>query len=71
MHGMAKRRTDKVSAPPRVRKGTNLNVWLPDDLMEAFESLRAENRRTHKAEVEVMMEDYLKRHGRWPPPENE
>lgn len=42
-----------------MRDGQNLNVWLPDNLMVAFEHLRQTHRRTIKAEVEIMMESFL------------
>lgn len=55
-----KRRAPRSETPqPRPREGTNLNVWLPDHLMEAWEFLRQLHRRTHKAEAEVMMELFL------------
>lgn len=55
----------------RVRVGRNLNTWISEDLMNAFDELRARTRRTVKAEVEVMMEKYLAEEGLWPPSENE
>ena len=52
---------------PRERAGANLNVWLPAELLAAFESLREKHRRTKTAEVIVMMEHYLSSAGLWPP----
>ena len=59
----------KPAAPDeRVRDGRNLNVWLPQELMDAFDALRAEKtRRTKTAEVTVMFEEYLRAQGFWPP----
>jgi hypothetical protein len=69
---MAKRRNKviKTTTPdePRVRAGVNLNVWLPEDVMRAFEELREEDARTKTAQVLVIFKDYLKRRGKWPPP---
>lgn len=68
---MAKRKPINAT---RVRIGQNLNVWLPDGLMAAFEFLRQRHKRTLKAECEVMMEQYceankklLESEGLWPP----
>lgn len=68
---MGKKRVIKTAAPPepiaRQRTGQNLNVWLPHDIMDAFEQMLARTRRTKTAEVLVMMEAYLKDAGLWPP----
>lgn len=53
----------------RARTGQNLNIWLSDPLMDAFEQALARSRRTKTAEVEVMMEAYLAGLGLWPPKE--
>jgi hypothetical protein len=52
--------------PPRERLGVNLNVWLPAELMAAFEEMRSVTVRTKTAEATVMMMEYLKAHGFWP-----
>ena len=56
-------KTEEAKLPPRQRAGQNLNVWLSDELMDAFEQMLARTRRTKTAEVEVMMEEYLKNAG--------
>jgi hypothetical protein len=64
---MARQRKKPVSATTsRIRTGRNLNVWISEDLMDAFDDLRARTRRTVKAEIEVMMEKYLGEEGLWP-----
>jgi hypothetical protein len=45
----------------------NINVWVSDQLFEAFEQSRLKSRRTVKAQLEVILEDYLAREGLWPP----
>jgi len=60
-------RPAKESEPMRERMGVNLNVWLPAELMAAFEAMRSETRRTKTAEVVLIFEDYLKARGFWPP----
>lgn len=62
---MGKKRVTKTE--PRQRVGQNLNVWLPDALMDAFERQLGRSRRTRTAEVEVMMEQYLTQLGLWKP----
>lgn len=52
--------------PSRRRSGVNLNVWLPQHLMEAFERLLARTRRSKTTEAEIMMEKYLKDEGELP-----
>jgi hypothetical protein len=67
MLGMAKQRKPFVNeTASRVRIGRNLNTWISEDLMDAFDDLRTTTRRTIKAEVEVMMEKYLGELGLWP-----
>jgi hypothetical protein len=67
MLGMAKQRKPSVNATAsRVRVGRNLNTWISADLMDALDELRAQTRRSVKAEVEVMMEKYLGELGLWP-----
>jgi hypothetical protein len=61
------RKKNMKTTAPRARIGRNLNVWISDDLMQAFETLRAKTRRTVKAEVEVILETYLGEQGLWPP----
>jgi len=56
-------------AKPRSRKGQNINVWLPDDLLAAFERQLGKTRRTKTAEIQIMMEQYLEQAGLWPPAE--
>jgi hypothetical protein len=70
---MARRRKKRPmeSTHQRVRLGKNINVWVTDDLYQAFETLRARNRRTVKAEIEVILEKHLAEHGLWPPPDTE
>jgi len=73
MVAVAKRTNKSVDPAPesldegRGRIGVNLNVWLPDELMAAFEALRKKTRRTKTAEVMVMMEEYLASKKLWPP----
>lgn len=58
----------KANAPPkRVHKGTNINVWLPDELVTAFEELRKTTRMSKTTQVEVAFELLLKQAGLWPP----
>ncbi|MDE2097208.1 MAG: hypothetical protein KGL39_08170 [Patescibacteria group bacterium] len=57
----------KTETKPRTRAGQNLNVWLPDDIMDAFERLLGKTRRTRTAEVQLMMEQHLQANGLWPP----
>jgi hypothetical protein len=69
---MTNRKKDNVQATSnRVRLGRNINVWISDELFEAFDTLRMKNRRTVKAEVEVILEKHLAEHGLWPPPDTE
>lgn len=43
----------------------NLNVWLPDALMDRFEKLLGKTRRTKTAEAGLMLEAWLEKHGLW------
>jgi hypothetical protein len=54
--------------PPK-RTGKPLNVWLPEPLVAALEAyVTASRPRTSKAAVtEVALEEFLKKHGHWPP----
>jgi hypothetical protein len=52
----------------RHRSGKNLNVWLRDELVDAFEDVRKESRRSKTAELELALEAYLKSLGRVVPP---
>lgn len=75
MLDMAKPANKPASVPPpeqdagegRQRIGQNLNVWIPDELMAAWEAYRKTTRRTKTAETVLMMEEYLKARGLWPP----
>jgi len=60
-----------ATAPKRVRVGRNLNVWLPEPLMQALERYVNESRpRTDKTAVaEVAVEEFLTTRGYWPPAE--
>lgn len=61
------RMSKKRPKPKQVRKGTNLNVWLNEELMAAFNLLIGQTRRTLTAETELMMESHLRANGLWPP----
>lgn len=50
-------------APPK-RVGSNLNVWLPDSIMYAFNELRRETGRSKTTETLFMMREYLANHGK-------
>jgi len=52
----------------RTRAGANLNVWLPNHLVEAFETLCAEESRTKTAQLTIILREYLRQQGRLPPP---
>ena len=71
MLGMAKAPKKPPPDPKRERTGINLNVWIPAELMEAFEAARKKSRRTKTAEVMEIFEEYLGKHGFWPPPEED
>lgn len=54
------------------RAGVNLNVWLPKELMEVFESLRRKDLRSKKDQVIIILRDYFSRRGvRLPPGQQE
>lgn len=51
------------------RSGRALNVWLPEDLLDALDKYVEESRpqTSAKAVVKVALEDFLTKEGRWPP----
>lgn len=49
------------------REGIPLNVWLSVALTAAFEESRTKARRTKRAHLEAILEDFLRREGLWPP----
>ena len=55
---MAKRRKPNRSGKP-------INVWLHNELFDAFELYCRKNRRTKTAEIEIALEDRLKSVGMW------
>ena len=55
----------KPSRP--VRDGLPLHVWINTDLMQAFEQYCKSTRRTKTAEIEMIMEELLRKAGMWPP----
>jgi hypothetical protein len=59
-----------TQAPPtQTRKGENLNVWLPSELMTAFRILCERNRRSRTTTTRIFFETCLADEGLWPPPE--
>lgn len=54
---------------PSKRIGKPLNVWIASDLRDAFEEQRRRSRRNLRQEVSVALEEYLAKHGLWPPAE--
>jgi hypothetical protein len=46
---------------------TRLFAELPSALVEAFNELADENKRTLKGELELALEAHLAKHGKWPP----
>lgn len=54
---MSKKRGDRE--PYRVPGKTQINVWLPDDLVAALRQAAEEERRGLSAQVEVILNRYL------------
>ena len=70
MRGMSKQRRKKTvptKEASRVRAGVNLNVWLPPEIMEAFEAMRQTTGRSKTMELLFMMRKQLKEQGFWSP----
>lgn len=44
-----------------------LTVWLPEKLRNQFDLLVLQHRRPLTVEVEIALEEYLSKHGLWPP----
>ena len=57
----------KKEPEERVRSGKNLNVWINPELRDALDELRKDTRRSLTSEVELALEEYLEKHGKWPP----
>jgi predicted transcriptional regulator len=64
MLGMAKQKR-----PQRQRVGKALNVWISDALRDALDTLaeRTRPKAPLTAHVETALEEYLAKHGLWPP----
>ncbi len=60
-------RKKKAEAERYERVGAPLHVWLPKELLAAFERMRATTRRSKTAEMQLMMEQQLRAAGFWPP----
>jgi predicted transcriptional regulator len=46
----------------------NRTYRFPDDLIARVEALAERNRRPVTTEIEIALEEHLKRHKLWPPP---
>lgn len=64
-----KKKKMSTATKPRVRIGRNIHVWIAEELFDAFETLRAKTRLTTKAQIEVILEQFLAKEGLWPPPD--
>jgi hypothetical protein len=58
-----KPRKKKDADAKRERVGRNINVWLNAELVDAFQASRRKFRRTNTGQLEVILEEYLKREG--------
>lgn len=65
---MANQRGRPKVDKPRERTGASLNVWLDPALIAAFADSCRAARRTKKAHLEAILEEFLRREGRFPPP---
>ncbi len=68
MPTMSKKKPD--GKPKRVRHGFNLNLWIGQQVGEAFAALvdGIEPRTNKSAYVEMLIREHLKAKGLWPPP---
>ena len=70
MEGMATN-NDQPKKIGRPRHGVNpkspMTVRLPPEMLDAIAKQLAESRRTLSVEVQIALEEYLTKHGKWPP----
>ncbi len=79
MPNMGKKKTDaadqsqKVQATDRNKEDRHkepvLGLRLSGRLVDLVRELAGEHRRTLTTEVTIALEEYLKKHGKWPPPD--
>jgi len=58
---------EDATETPRVRAGKPLNVWIPEELRDAFDRLRKRTRLSVTNQAIVILEKYLADAGVWTP----